>query len=208
MVRTPACHAGGRGFKSHPLRHSRPRKFACGAFCFSEKLHASFPQSFFFLSPQRFLASPACRPLPTSVLWMPSVPMRALDVMRNPRNAGKDAPSTSPRAFDVCRAFPARKRPTRHSPAQQKTYPPALLTRARSFLLRQKKDDRQQSMQRRKVRSRPTSSAILLKANEMRQHQRRRHKKAQASIDTPRLSARRGEKTEPAPGSREKHGTD
>ena len=34
MVRTPACHAGGRGFKSHPLRHSRSCKQVLrGFFC-------------------------------------------------------------------------------------------------------------------------------------------------------------------------------
>src|SRR5438309_6290317 len=34
LVRIPACHAGGRGFESRPLRQLKRKRSACGPFSF------------------------------------------------------------------------------------------------------------------------------------------------------------------------------
>ena len=45
-VRTPACHAGGRGFKSLPLRHLGPSKD--GPFCFNSAFPPARPPAILF----------------------------------------------------------------------------------------------------------------------------------------------------------------
>ena len=47
MVRTPACHAGGRGFKSHPLRHFSLKGFSSSAPLCHARPRRRVPRGFF-----------------------------------------------------------------------------------------------------------------------------------------------------------------
>ena len=77
LVRTPACHAGGRGFKSRPLRHSPPQLagVASGFYGWDEyRLERS--ESGFALGVEIYSSARVCERAEGSFVFFPFFEMR------------------------------------------------------------------------------------------------------------------------------------